>query len=344
MPNGGNIKKGVAVWITGFLAFVAGLNAINAVLLWSRDGRLGAVTPYLIGEYIGVLSVETYFWISVATTFVFVGLAAVSAFRGMSQDSALRWASARVEQNLVNFRKDLVTFLQNLNEKREEDSSVVESLSRTMRTLKGDVSKGLKNNLKAGEELLKNVDTKLDSTKKDVLGTIETQEQAIRKVDQNSAKSVTNLRKYKKELDEIKTRLHKLEEILTPQPPKLKSKSDLEKIKGIGPRLGKELKSLGITNVGKLLIANPDAVAKKTGNISSDKMVQWQTIAQLQMIPGISEKDADMLGEVGIRSRTELASQDPVALKRKIEENGRIPPGEKPTIEEVASWIKLARL
>jgi len=344
MPNGGNIKRGVAIWITGFLAFIAGINAINAVLLWSKDGPYSPMNPYLIGEYTGEIQVETYFWLSVALTFAFLGLAAITAFRGTPEATAIRWASAKVEQNLTTFRKDLLTFLQNLSETREEESRAVKSLNRTMGTLKRDLSEGLENNRKAGEELLKKVDTKLDSTRKDMLDTIETQGRAIQKVDRTSAQIIAALKKHKEELDGVKTRLHKLEANLTPQPPKLTSKNNLEEIRGIGPRLGKELRSLGITNVGELLIANPDAVAEKTGNISSDKITQWQTVAQLQMIPGISEKDADLLEEVGIRSRKELASQDPVELRKIIEENGKISEDEKPTIEEVSTWIKLAKL
>lgn len=346
MPNGGNIKRGVGVWVAGFLAFIAGINVINAVLLWSEPqyGPYGTFTPYLIGEYIGEIQVETYFWLSVALTFAFLGLAVITTFRGTPQATALRWASAKVEQNLITFRKDLLTFLQNLSATREEDGRAVKSLGRTMRTLKRDLSEGLENNRKAGEKLLKKVDTRLDSTGKDVLDTIETQGQAIRKVDRTSAKIVAALKKHKKELDGVEARLHKLEAILTPQPPKLTSRNNPEEIRGIGPRLGKELRSLGITNVGELLTANPDTVAEKAGNISSDKMMQWQTLAQLQMIPGISEKDADLLEEVGIRSRKELAGQDPVELRKKIEENGKISEDEKPTIEEVAAWIKLAKL
>jgi len=340
MPNGGNVKRGVAVWITGFLAFIAGINAINAVLLWSKDGPYSPINPYLIGEYIGEIQVETYFWLSVALTFAFLGLAVITAFRGTLEVTAIRWTSAKVEQNLTTFRKDLLTFLQNLSETREEESRTVKSLNGTMRTLKRNLSEGLENNRKAGEELLK----KVDSTKKDTIDTIETQGQSIREVNRTSAQIIAALKKHKEELDDAKTRLHKLEAILTPRPPKLTSKNNLEEIKGIGPRLGNELRSLGITNVGELLTANPDVVAEKTGNISSDKMMQWQTVAQLQMIPGISEKDADLLEKVGIRNRKDLASQDPVELRKKIEENGKISEGEKPTIEEVATWIKLAKL
>ncbi len=346
MPNGGNIKRGVGVWIAGFLAFIAGINVINAVLLWSEPqyGPYGTFTPYLIGEYIGEIRVETYFWLSVVLTSAFLGIAVITAFRATPEATALRWTSAKVEQNLITFRKDLLTFLQNLSETREEDSRAVESVNRTMGTLKGDLSEGLKNNRKAGEELLKKVNTKLDSTRKDMLETTETQGQAIRKVDRKSGQIVAALKKHKKELDGVKTRLHELEAILKPQPPKLTSRNKLEEVKGIGPRLGKELRSLGITNVGELLTANPKAVAKKAGNVSPDKMMQWQTLAQLQMIPGISEKDADLLEEAGIRSRKELASQDPVELRKKIEENGKISEDEKPTVEEVATWIKLAKL
>ena len=67
------------------------------------------------------------------------------------------------------------------------------------------------------------------------------------------------------------------------------------------------------------------------------------------MVPGIDENDAGLLEEAGIIGRRELASQDPVQLSRMIGEvvkanaPGRPSEGGKPTIEEVSSWIRLAK-
>jgi len=72
--------------------------------------------------------------------------------------------------------------------------------------------------------------------------------------------------------------------------------------------------------------------------------------AQLLMVPGIDQNDAELLEKVGITTPGELANQDPIELSRKIGEvakayveQGKMLEAEKPTIEEVWSWIKLAK-
>ena len=68
------------------------------------------------------------------------------------------------------------------------------------------------------------------------------------------------------------------------------------------------------------------------------------------MIPSVDENDAELLVEAGVTSRKELAAQDLVPLSRKIGEvaktyieEGKMPEDEKPTIEEISSWIKMAK-
>ena len=134
-----------------------------------------------------------------------------------------------------------------------------------------------------------------------------------------------------------------------PRQPRLKSQDNPEEIKGIGPRLGEELRALGITNVGELITAEPSLIDEKT-RASRDMAERLQATAQLLMIPGVDENDAEMLVDAGVTSRRELADQDLVPLSRKIREiaktyleEGKISEDEKPTIEEISSWIRMAK-
>ncbi|MFB0514325.1 MAG: DUF4332 domain-containing protein, partial [Candidatus Bathyarchaeia archaeon] len=72
--------------------------------------------------------------------------------------------------------------------------------------------------------------------------------------------------------------------------------------------------------------------------------------AQLLMVPSIGEKDVTLLEELGITTRKKLANQDPINLGMKMNgilksfvEKGKISEKEKPTIEEIDSWIKSAK-
>ena len=90
-------------------------------------------------------------------------------------------------------------------------------------------------------------------------------------------------------------------------------------------------------------------IAEKTD--MSEKMVEkLQGRAQLAMVPGVKEKDLVLLEEVGVMNRKDLACQEPFELGRKISgiakvyvAEGKISEAEKPTIEEIYSWIKFAK-
>jgi predicted RecB family nuclease len=96
-------------------------------------------------------------------------------------------------------------------------------------------------------------------------------------------------------------------------------------------------------------LTDPAVIAEKTG--MSEKMVEkLQGRAQLAMVPGVKEKDLVLLEEAGVTNRKELANQDPLELGRKINgifkvyvEEGKISEAEKPTIEEIYSWVKFAK-
>ena len=134
-----------------------------------------------------------------------------------------------------------------------------------------------------------------------------------------------------------------------PPQSKLRIKDNPEKIKGIWPVLGKGLKGLGITNVAELIAADPTIIHEKT-HVSRNMVERFQTNAQLLMILGVEENDAELLVDAGIASRKELANQDLIRLSRKIGkitknhiEEGKMSKDENPTAEEIWSWIRMAK-
>ena len=129
----------------------------------------------------------------------------------------------------------------------------------------------------------------------------------------------------------------------------LTSQSNVEDVKGIGPNKGAELREIGITTAGDLIMADPRVLAEKLG--SSDKTTEkLQGRAHLSMIPGLKEKDLLLLEEIDITDRKNLSSQDPMELSQKINAafkaelaKGRVTELDRPTIEEIDSWVKFTK-
>jgi len=113
--------------------------------------------------------------------------------------------------------------------------------------------------------------------------------------------------------------------------------------------MGKQLREMGITNAGELVLTESAVIAEKTG-ISEKLVEKLQGRAQLAMVPGVKDKDLVLLEEAGVTNRKELAAQDPFELGRRINgifkiyvKEGKILETEKPTVEEIDSWIRFAR-
>jgi hypothetical protein len=318
------VKRGIAVWILGFLTFLAALNSFGAVTYWISRGRDSVVTPYLIGAYTGELRTETYFWISITITFVFLGLTCIIAYRKLPPDPEIIKMFVKVGGNLAALRKTQEAAVTELSEKLEANRTT-------------------------SEQLFRKANANLENARKETLDMLKKHEAAMREVGRLSKRGAAAIKKQRKELEDIRTRLEKIESELTPPQPRLKSQSSPEEIRGIGPRLREELKSIGITSVGELITADPAIIDEKT-RVSREMAERLQATAQLLMVPGVSENDAELLIEAGVTSRRELASQDLVSLGRKIGEitktyieEGKMSEDERPTIEEISSWIRMAK-
>lgn len=337
--------KVTALWILGFFTFVAGLNAVNAVVLWTQLGPETIIQPYLIGNYIGSLSVATYLWISILATFVFLGMT-------LSQ--------------LVSKLPDSTMFddvIQKMMDLKNDDKALEKIKTRLMIIDAGlsDIRRGFLEGLneqgadikKLRLELFNKLDKKLTSLKEEVAKSIEKMEKSIektlKKAETTNRKSSNTRVKQLKEIANIRSKLEKLERELASPKPKLTSQSDIKRVRGIGTHLANQLKGIGITSVGELILADPQVIAEKTGT-SRKVLEKLQGRAQLLMIPGITEKDATLLEELGVTTRKKLAEQDPIELGKKMNgilndyvQRGRLSEVERPTIEEITSWIKLAK-
>ena len=369
------LEKGIGVWILGFSAFLAGLNALNAVILWIYQGADAIIEPYLVGFILGKIQVKEYFWLSLITTLIFMGLTSIVAYSGPTRYQALLKMIAGVEEKLAaNTRKLEVTrtgvFAKleydkmareelfntvntNIDNTRKEMLSLTERQWKAIQKTREEMLGLLEEQAKAiQKEVFSAVNTNLGNTRKKMLGMLEKQGKAIQKAMQKvrrlNKQGAVTAEKQRVELADIRARLERLERELMPPQPRLTSRSSPEEIKGIGPRFGEELRSIGITNVGELVTADPALIAERT-HLTPEMALRLQARAQLLMVPGIDENDAELLEEAGIVSRRELASQDPVQLSRMIGEvvkanaPGRPSEAGKPTIEEVSSWIRLAK-
>jgi predicted flap endonuclease-1-like 5' DNA nuclease len=355
------VKRGIAVWIFGFLTLLAALSSFGVIVYWARYGSSSIFEPYLIGEIIsslvGDLTVENYLWISLTTTFIFLGITCIIAYRKLPPDPEIIKMFVKVGGNLAALKKTHETTATELVESIEHNRKTnLESFNKANTNLEDTKKETLdvlekqgKTMQKVRRDMVSTVETKVGETREEMLGALKKQETEIRQVGRLGKQGAAAIKKQKVELEDMKIRLEKIEEKLVPPQPRLKSQDNPEEIRGIGPRLGEELGVLGITNVGELITADPAIIDEKT-RVSRDMAERLQATAQLLMIPGVDENDAELLVDAGITSRRELADQDLVPLGRKISEivktyieEGKMSEDEKPTIEEISSWIRIAR-
>lgn len=351
------VKKGIAVWILGFLTFLAALGSFITVVYWVVDGPNFSIQPYLVGDYIGQLRIEEYLWISIGATFVFFGLTCVIAYQKLHPDPEIVKMFITLGGNLTTLRKTQETVATEFSDKLESNRRTTEQLFDKTETNLGNFRKDMFDALEKNEkdvqkvrrDLVSKIEAKVGETREEMLGLLKKHGMAMHEVQKLSKQEAVAMKEQRKELKELTDRLKKMEDALTPLHPRLKSQDDPEEVKGIGPRLLKELRSVGITNVGELVVADPAIIGEKT-RISLETAERLQATAQLLMVPGVDESDAELLLEAGVTSRQELAAQDFVSLSRKIGEivgtyvqEGKIPKDEKPTIEEISSWIKMAK-
>jgi hypothetical protein len=319
--------KGKIVWVSSFLSFLAGLHVFNAVLLLTLHGNDFLVEFSLAGLVtLGGINAEFYLWLSILATFMFVGLAIYFVYRGLPAEPDVVHRLTRLETSLA------------INTNMLENTQM-------------GFFRRLEENEKVTDEAFKKVRMDLEETRTDMNGALERQTKALDDVQKESSEKAEVIKKQARDVTAIKKRIVKIENDLsaTTKNAKLTSRSKLDAVGDVKPKLARGLRNLGIKTVGQFLTMDPIVIAEKTME-PPDSVTSLQSKAQLLMIPGLTPNDAELLVKVGINSRKELANQDPIELCRTLVgianvyvERGTMSARQVPTIEDVWSWIKLSQ-
>ncbi len=329
------VKRGMIVWLSAFATFLAILSSFGMAVLVVNQGADTIVNPYILGALFGNLSAGTYLWICVTSTCILLGVTCIIAYRKQPPDPEIVKMFLKVGGNLAALRKAQEASITEVADQIEYGRKVNQKFFTKVNT-------DLEENGKETLALLAAQKRMIKKARTDMISTIE------KKADETGQKVSADLKKERAELEEIKVRLERIEGSMVPNQAELKSFAKPEDIKGIGPSLGKELRGLGINSVGDFLTTDPVIIGEKT-RVSQEMAENLQSIGQLMMVPGVDANDAEILLEVGVKSRKELAGQDLIKLSRKVSEiaknyvdEGKISKDEYPSIEEISSWIRMA--
>jgi predicted flap endonuclease-1-like 5' DNA nuclease len=349
-------KRAIYVWISIFATFLAIMCSFAMAVLLINEGAGAIVRPYILGIF-GGLSVETYLWISVTATFILLGITSIIAYRKQPLDPELVKMFLKVGGNLAALRKAQEASITETADQIEYNNKVNQKF---LGNIKSDFEEANKETLallanqrravkKIRLDLISTIEKKMGETGEKLSADLKKQETAIIGVKRLNEESAAALKKQRADLEEIELRLERIEGNMVSNQAMLKSLDNPENIKGIGPGLGKELTGLGITSVGDFLTTDPAVIGEKT-RVSQEAAENLQAMAQLMMVPGVDANDAEILVEAGIKSRKELAGQDLIQLSRKVGkiskiyvDHGKISKDKCPTIEEISSWIRMAR-
>jgi hypothetical protein len=372
--------QGKAIWILGFFSFLAGLFAIHAIVLAANPaiGIEGTYQPWFIGNLTGAIPVYAYLLTSIIVTLVFLGATAHRVVSELSNKTLLNQIDAKVtniesgqklqqqvleslqarvflvDESLNGMKKDVAkAFGKQGEEIKQVHADLVKKFDGELADVKGVMARqfiGQSDEMKKINTNLANLFTKnLADVKEELAGQLVKMGNAMGRHEQRNRRSEKAILKQQGEIAEIRVKLERLEAEFVEPKPQLTSQSNVEDVRGIGETTGKELRKMGITNAGELVLTEPVVIAEKTG--MTEKMVEkLQGRAQLAMVPGVKEKDLVLLEEADVTNRKELADQDPFELGRKINgifkvyvKEGKISEVEKPTVEEIDSWIRFAK-
>jgi hypothetical protein len=374
--------QGKAIWALGFFSFLSGLNAITAIFLAINVGIENNFQPYLIDTITGPIPVYFYLVASIIVTLIFLGGTSFKVVTELSNKALLHEINAKandlkggqkLEQSLLESLKSRVflvdesldagkrDMMKKFGEQEKEIKTVYTNLANRFDSKLASASNGIEKHVGEGfneqAEMLKEFhasivdrfDTRLSEVSEGLTRRITKMEDNLQRYSQRVKKSTMAIAKQQSEIAEIKMKLATLEDEFVQPKPQLTSQSKTEDVRGIGENTGNELREMGITNVGELVLTDPEAIADKT-DLSVKTIEKLQGRAQLQMVPGINEKDLILLEEAGVMNRQDLAKQDPIDLGKRINvtykvfvDEGKLAEGEKPSIEEIDSWIKFVK-
>jgi hypothetical protein len=370
--------QGKAIWALGFFSFLSGLNAITAIFLAINLGIAQPFRPYLIDSLTGAIPVYVYLIASIVATLIFLGGTAARVVSELSNKALLNEINAKatnlesgqkleqkvleslqarvflVDESLNNMKKDVAkSFSKQGEEIKQVQTNLGKKFDSELADVRGEMARQLSaqsKEIKQVNENLVNLFTKnLADVKDELARQLVGIENTMARHERSNRKMENAILKQEEEVANVKLELQRLEDEFVSPKPQLTSDSKPEDVRGIGENTGNELRGMGITSVGELVLTEPAVIAEKTG-MAEKTVERLQGRAQLAMVPGIKDKELVLLEEVGVTNRKELADQDPLELGRKINgvfafcvEKGKISEAEKPTIEEIYSWVKFAK-
>lgn len=367
--------RGKAFWILGFFTTLSVLNVITAIVLAIELGIAANFQPYLIDALTGAIPVYLYLIASIVATLIFLGGTSsilIDELNKVEILNEINERAAKIQDDLALLQSDheelkstgillkqdidqtqkQISHNFDVNEKlqKENHADLTKSLEYESANITARIGKNLTDDFRKQE---KNLTSKFEAEAVDIKNQIGMQLQELKinfqESEKRAKKDAKTITKQKKEIADIKDKILKLEQEFVRPKALLTSQSSPTKIRGIGPNTNDELEKMGIINIGDLILADPKSIAQQTG-ISEKMAKKLQGIAQLSLIPSLEDKDILLLEEIGIINQQELASQTPIEIGRKINkkiqeqiDSGKIPDIQKPTIEQITSWVKYAK-
>ncbi|KON31628.1 hypothetical protein AC478_02625, partial [miscellaneous Crenarchaeota group-1 archaeon SG8-32-3] len=291
--------QGKTIWILGFLTFLAALNAINAIFMSFSLGMEGTFQPYLIDSLTGGIPVYVYLFASVLATFLFLGATSIKTVTELSnkallneinskvntiesgqklQQKVLESLQARVflvDESVNGMRKEVAkAFTKQAEELKQvqanlakNQSNLAKKFDNDLSAVKGEMTRqinGQSEEIKRTNRNLTNLFNKnLAEVKDELAGQLARLAGTMESHERRNRKSEKIILKQKEEIAEIKTKMELLEEESVAPKPLLTSQCKVEDVRGIGENTGNELREIGITDVGELVLTDPKLIADK---------------------------------------------------------------------------------
>ena len=330
-------KKALTVWVFAIFMFIAVLGTLHAWILWQTQGI--TVVTFLSVP----MEVTNYFAAALLTSFSFIGAVCYVVFNSEPLELPLYRLSRDFEEKLEVKNEELMN---------STDEALTKlglrgfQLKETIQTLQNNVEK-METRLKESEEKHEKI---LDTSQKKLVN-------MERKLDgiQTIPNELSGLKKRLQILEGVERNLKVIQGIVeksdSVSKPYLSSTEDICILEGkiLKPGTVNQLKLNGIEKVEDLLLKSPVEIGL-TKVMSENEAKSLHGVLQFLMIPGIKHKDAVLLLKSGVNSRQELALQDALSLGARVSKTaelyvkeGKIKESEKPTLEEISSWIRWAK-
>ena len=335
-------KKAVSVWIMTAFVFLGILVTVHAWNLWQSTGPGSLVTFSVLGNLVS-LEVTSYLIAASAFSLAFIGGVCYSVFRSNSLELPLYQLSKSFEEKL--------------DQKCEEIQESTDQAIGKLGLREFQLGEDMKNLQKQTEDVRRRLETGLDKCEKN----LNSAQQKLAKI----AQKTDGIEKSQKQLSELKKKLQstasvdsslkdihrKIGEINSTPKPYLASTDRIQLLEGkiLKKDTVRRLKTVGFSKIEDLLLKSPMEIVL-TEAMSENEAKNLQSILQLLMVPGVGHEDAMLLLKSGVNSKQELGLQDTFSLGARISkvaehylDEGKIKESEKPSLEEIASWIKWAK-